>query len=243
MTRELNFPTLYQTAPHPCPYLHQNTSINLIIDPDYDVDQPMYDRLLEHGFRRNGNLYYRPFCNDCFECRSVRIEVKAFNASRGQRRIKRRNADLKIEIQPTAFVEEQFRLYLRYQAGRHAGDSMDDPDPEKYHRFLIESRVHSFSILFRLNDDLIAVAIVDKLNNGLSAVYTFFDPQHSKRSLGTYAILSQVAMANNLNLDWVYLGYWIKSSRKMSYKVNFQPLQQFDTRNSRWRPCTAPSSE
>lgn len=234
VTRELKFPTLYQTAPHPCPYISEKTAINLIIDPNYDVDSPTYERLLEHGFRRNGSLYYRPFCNHCSQCRSVRLPVNEFRTNRSQRRTLGRNQDLNIVCETTRFDETQFELYLRYQAGRHQGDSMDDPDPDKYRRFLIESRVNSFSICFYLDGQLVSVAIVDHVTNGMSAVYTFFDPELDQRSLGTYAILTQIDIARRLELRWLYLGYWIQACPKMAYKTNFQPLQQFDTRTSRW---------
>ena len=234
MTRELKFPTLYQTAPHPCPYISQNTAANLIIDPQFKVDVATYERLLFHGFRRNGELFYRPYCADCAQCRSVRIPVAEFKPNRAQRRTLKRNQDLVITRTETRFDEAQFELYLNYQSGRHQGDSMDDPDPEKFQRFLIDSEVPGFSILFHLNGKLVCVALVDQVSNGLSAVYTFFDPQLSHRSLGTLAILTQIRLAAALQLKWSYLGYWIQDCQKMSYKRNFQPLEQFDARINRW---------
>ncbi|MCZ7598907.1 MAG: hypothetical protein M5U09_15915 [Gammaproteobacteria bacterium] len=135
MTREIQFPTLYQTAPHPCPYIGENTAVNLILDPHYSVDRGLYGRLLQHGFRRNGGLYYRPFCNECSACISVRVPVAEFVPDRSQRRTLRRNADLTSTLTDARFSDEHFGLYLRYQAVRHTGDSMDDPDPEKYRRF------------------------------------------------------------------------------------------------------------
>jgi arginyl-tRNA--protein-N-Asp/Glu arginylyltransferase len=234
LTRELRFPTLYQTAPHPCPYINENTAVNLIIDPSFEVEYGMYERLLEHGFRRNGGLFYRPFCNNCSQCRSVRLSVEEFKPNRAQRRTLKRNQDLTVRCTETRFNEEYFELYQRYQSGRHPGDSMDDDDPEKFKRFLVDSSMPGFSIEFRHNQQLISVAIVDRVNNGLSAVYTFFDPEVKHRSLGTMAILTQIDIAQKLKLKWNYLGYWISQSRKMSYKINFQPLQQFDTQASRW---------
>lgn len=234
MTREVQFPALYQTAPHPCPYIQSNTAVNLILDPNYPVTTPLYGRLLQHGFRRNGSLYYRPFCNDCAACVSVRVPVREFRPSRSQRRTLKRNADLEMHLGDARFSNEHFRLYRRYQAIRHTGDSMDDPDPDKYRRFLVESEVNTAFLEFRKDNRLLAVSIVDKVDDALSAIYTFFDPDESPRGLGTYAVLRQVEMARAAGLDWVYLGYWIEQSPKMSYKRAFRPLQRFNPVNSRW---------
>ncbi len=236
MTREVQFPTLYQTAPHPCPYIESNTAVNLILDPHYPVNTSLYARLLQHGFRRNGSLYYRPFCNECSACISVRLMVSHFRPNRAQRRTLTRNADVTTRVTKARFSQEHFELYLRYQATRHAGDSMDDPDPEKYRRFLVDSEVETSFIEFRKDDVLLGVSIVDRVDDGLSAIYTFFEPNAPKRSLGTYAILAQVDLARREGLDWVYLGYWIAESPKMAYKSKFRPLQRYNPFSARWEP-------
>ena len=234
MTREVQFPTLYQTAPHPCPYIESNTAVNLILDPHYPVNTGLYGRLLQHGFRRNGSLYYRPFCNECSACVSVRLPAASFSPNRAQRRTRRRNADLTARLTRARFSEEHFALYLRYQSNRHFGDSMDDPDPEKYRRFLVDSEVETSFIELRKGERLMGVSIVDRVDDGLSAIYTFFEPEEPRRSLGTYAILKQVDLALEQELDWIYLGYWIAASQKMAYKANFRPLQRYNPFSARW---------
>ncbi|KAA3621539.1 MAG: arginyltransferase [Proteobacteria bacterium] len=230
----MQFPTLYQTAPHPCPYIEENTAVNLILDPHYPVTNSLYGRLLQHGFRRNGSLYYRPFCNDCSACISVRVPVDEFRCNRAQRRTLKRNADIETRLTPARFSDEHFNLYLHYQATRHTGDSMDDPDPDKYRRFLVDSEVDTSFIEFRKDGELLAVSIIDVVDDGLSAIYTFFDPDQPSRSLGTLAVLKQIELARDGGLDWLYLGYWIAASRKMAYKRKFRPLQRFDTFSARW---------
>jgi arginyl-tRNA--protein-N-Asp/Glu arginylyltransferase len=241
VTRELQFPTLYQTAPHPCPYIDSQTAVNLILDPHYPVDGPLYGRLLENGFRRNGGLYYRPFCNACRACISVRLDLDRFTPNRAQRRTAARNDDLVAGLVPAAFSDEHFQLYLEYQSVRHTGDSMDDPDPDKYQRFLVESDMDTWFMELRRRGDgaLKAVAIVDFVDNGLSAIYTFFDPHEPRRSLGTQAILSQIDIGHGAGLSWLYLGYWIADSAKMAYKSRFRPLQCFRPTNSRWEAFDA----
>ncbi len=236
VTRELEFPTLYQTAPHACPYLTDKTAVNLILDPQYPVNTSLYERLLGHGFRRNGNHYYRPFCNECSACISVRLPVEEFVPSRSQRRTLKKNDDLDANILRPLFDEQHFQLYLRYQSMRHTGDSMDDPDPQKYRRFLIDSEADTFFVEIRKQEKVIGLAIADQVGGGMSAIYTFFDPDESKRSLGTFAILKQIEIAHARGLDWIYLGYWIAGSKKMVYKNRFHPLQYFDTKAGRWKP-------
>ncbi|GJL80727.1 MAG: putative arginyl-tRNA--protein transferase [marine bacterium B5-7] len=234
MTRELQFPTLYQTAPHPCPYIHEKTAVNLILDPHFPVTIGLYQRLLQHGFRRNGALYYRPFCNECSACVSVRVPVRKFRPNRSQRRTQRRNEHLEVSFSKAEYSHEHFELYLRYQSSRHRGDSMDDPDPDKYRRFLVDSAVDTSFIEIREVGQLLALAIVDSVDNGLSAIYTFYDPDKSPQSLGTFAILKEIEMARILGLDYLYLGYWIADSPKMSYKSRFRPLERFNTFSGRW---------
>lgn len=218
--------------PHPCSYLPGRTATTLFIDPRYPLDGDKYARFTRLGFRRSGELVYRPHCRDCSACTPVRIPVERFTPNRAQRRIARRNEDIRVRARPSMFVPEHFNLYLRYQAMRHPGGGMDDPDPQKYVNFLMGRQIDTVFYEMRRERELLAVAVVDQLPDGLSAVYTFFEPKEQTRSLGTYAVLWQVEHARRQGLPWVYLGYWIAESRKMAYKSNFQPLEAY--RHGRW---------
>ena len=145
-----------------------------------------------------------------------------------------KNKDINFELRAPSYNDEHFALYLRYQAERHPGDSMDDPDPEKYEQFLISSKVDTFLIEMRLEKKLMGVSVVDHVANGLSAVYTFFDPGEARRSLGTLAILHQIELTCQIEYDWLYLGYWIEDCPKMSYKTRFAPVEVFDPAVQTW---------
>ena len=234
MTRQQTAPDLYKSTPHRCPYLSDKTAANLLVDPRFDVTPALYDSLINQGFRRNGTLYYRPHCSGCNQCRSVRIPVNHFEPSRSQQRTLKRNEDISLELGAARFSEEHFSLYRRYQSSRHAGDSMDDPDPAKYRQFLINSNIDTFAVELRIGRRLLAVSIMDHVANGLSAVYTFFEPDESKRGPGTLMILKQIELARRIEYDWLYLGYWIKDCRKMAYKNHFHPLQGFCPETGVW---------
>lgn len=235
MSRDLEFPPLFQTAPHRCPYLNERTAVNLLLDPCFRVDSRLHNRLLANGFRRNGEMFYRPFCNECSACVPVRVPVQSFRANRAQRRVMKRNAQVRTRLLPPRFDDGHFGIYLKYQRQRHGGDSMDDPDPHKYRRFLVDSTVNTFFLEMRLGADLVGVSVVDRVEDGLSAIYTFFDPEHQRRSPGTFAILKQIELAGKMRLKWVYLGYWISEARKMAYKSAFRPFERYDTATARWR--------
>ena len=227
---------VYLSTSHPCPYLPGQTATSLIIDPDLETDHYRLTQLTLNGFRRSGELIYRPHCSQCQACVSVRIPVNEFSPNRGQRRVLRKNRDLLITKLTPTFKQEHFELYWRYQNSRHPGSDMCDRNPDKYHQFLISNTCNTVFYEFTLNDQLVAVSVVDELIDGLSAVYTFFEPDYSKRSLGTFAILWQIMDVSARNLDWLYLGYWINQCEKMSYKTNFQPIEGF--RNGVWRRLT-----
>ena len=176
MNAHNNRPDLYMSASHTCPYLADRSAANLLVDPNFPVSPALYDQLITQGFRRNGTLYYRPQCAGCCECRSVRINVNHFTHTRSQRRTLKYNQDITLKLRPADYCEEHFSLYRRYQAMRHSGDSMDDPDPEKYRQFLTRSNVETFITEFRVGRRLLVVSVTDHIANGLSAVYTFFDP-------------------------------------------------------------------
>jgi len=239
MTRTHQTPTLFLSVPHPCGYLPGRISSSLFLDPRRKLDSAAYAHFMRIGFRRSGDFIYRPHCGTCQACVPVRIPVARFAASRGQRRIWRRNADLVARERPAAFDPDHFALYRRYIAGRHPGSSMDDPDPERYWGFLVSRQVDTVFVEFRFRDtgELACVAATDLLPDGLSAVYTFFDPGAPRRGFGVFAILWQIEEARRRGLPYVYLGYWIHESPKMAYKSNFQPLESLIA--GQWLPFPA----
>ncbi|XXK27543.1 arginyltransferase [Arenicellales bacterium nBUS_45] len=234
MTKVRSEPDLYQSTNHRCPYIPRETAANLLIDPKFQVTNHLYDTLIHNGFRRNGTLYYRPHCPSCSRCRSVRIRVKDFEWRRSFRRIIKRNDNISLLLAPLQFKEEHFSLYRAYQSARHRGDGMDDSDPVKYQQFMTSSEIDSFMMELRDGDRLLAVSVLDRVVDGLSAVYTFFEPAEDHRSLGTLAILRQIDLALSAGHDYLYLGYWISDCSKMSYKERFSPLEEFDPNAQRW---------
>ncbi|MEF8793730.1 arginyltransferase [Thiohalorhabdus sp.] len=226
--------TLYATFPYDCPYLPDRTAVSAVYDPTVPLDSSLYGELIRYGFRRSGYRLYRPHCPGCAACESLRIDVNDFRADRGQRRCWRRNTDLTVGIEPAVFRKEHFRLYKTYQGVRHSGGEMDFEDPADYARACLESPVDTHLVTFRdPTCHLVAVAITDFLTTGLSAMYTFFDPEASRRSLGTYAVLWQIQQARTLGLPHVYLGYWIRESPKMAYKSHFRPAEVWT--GQQWR--------
>jgi arginine-tRNA-protein transferase len=224
---------VYLSTSHPCPYLPEEIATSLIIDPDLETDQYRLTQLTQNGFRRSGDLIYRPHCPNCRACVSVRIPTELFRPNRSQRRNLQRNHDIEVNAISPAFKEEHFEMYVRYQQARHPGSDMCDQNPDKYHQFLVANGRNSVFFEFRVEASLVAVSVVDVLLDGLSAVYTFFEPDYHKRSLGTFAILWETEEARRRNMDWLYLGYWIDECDKMAYKTNFRPIQGF--RNGSWR--------
>lgn len=216
---------IYLSAPHECPYLPGETASSLIIDPNLSIDRDALTFFTVNGFRRSGDVIYRPHCAQCNACVSVRIPVDQYRPNRSQRRTVRRNQDLYVEATPARYDDEHFELYLRYQRSRHPDSEMCDPDPEQYRRFLVNERHETWFYEMYDHDRLAAVAVCDRLNDGLSAIYTFFEPEQSWRSPGTYAIVLQIERARQLGLPFVYLGYWIAECQKMSYKTRFRPIQ------------------
>lgn len=216
---------LYLSPEDDCPYLADRQATQAFVDPELPMDAALYSALLLRGFRRSGRNVYRPWCGHCNACISSRIPVERFSPRRTHRRIWRRNQDLQVRAVPAAFREEQFSLYRRYLRARHGDGGMDPDDPGAYATFLISPWCETYFYEFRAHERLLAVAVVDRLAVGLSAVYTFFEPEAAKRSLGIYALLHQIEEARSLDLPHVYLGYWVPGSRKMDYKSCFRPLE------------------
>ncbi len=215
----------YLTAQYPCSYLPERQARSQVAAPGNMIDTGIYSELVRLGFRRSGQHVYRPRCDTCRACVSVRVPVAEFEPSRSQRRCLSRNADLSLSLRPLVFDEAHYRLYRRYQATRHAGGGMDQDDREQFCAFLLQSRVDSVLAEFSLAGEVVMVALVDKLVDGLSAVYTFFDPDLEKRSLGAFGVLTQIRLAQEIGLPYVYLGYWIEACHKMAYKSSYRPLE------------------
>ncbi len=224
---------LYLTEQHGCSYLADKSAQTAFVHPVFELNSDIYSRLIEQGFRRSGNEVYTPHCQHCQQCVPVRIPVEQFQANRNQKRCLKKNLSTRTLIKPAAFEQQHYDLYLRYQKHRHAGSSMANTNPDEYITFLASNWCNTLFVEFIINEKLAAVAIVDLLDNALSAVYTFFDPQLSPYSLGTYAVLWQIEHARKLELDFVYLGYWIKACRKMRYKDQYHPLYGFI--NQQWQ--------
>lgn len=223
----------YRTIPHRCGYLPDRQAVNIVADPELQVDKRIYGWLAAQGFRRSGRYLYRPECPGCAACVPLRVPVAEFRPDRGQQRAWRRNSDLAVsEVEP-CYNDEHFELYRRYLNVRHAGGGMDDPDAEDYVSFLTCPGITTRFYDFRLGGRCVALAVVDVLDDALSAVYTFFDPDCAWRSLGTYAILWEIEQARRLARRWLYMGYWIEECGKMSYKRCYVPHELFV--GGRWR--------
>ena len=217
----------FATPEHPCSYLEGRQATTMFVDPRAQVDRALYSQLTELGFRRSGSHYYRPHCRGCQACIPVRIPVSRFQPDRSQRRVRRANEDLHLSITPVRLDDEVYGLYERYINERHQDGDMYPASREQFSSFLVEGTIDGFFLEMR--DDsgqLLGVAVVDVLDNGLSAIYTMFEPGEEKRGLGTFAILWQIEEARRRTLPHLYLGYWIRQCRKMNYKTRFKPLQQ-----------------
>ena len=216
---------LYLSAPHDCSYLPDRQSSTLFADPDQPMDMASYNELLQFGFRRSGRMVYAPRCEDCRQCISVRVRASEFRPRRSQRRVLHANTDIEMRVGPARFEQHHYELYQRYTAVRHEDGEMTNASADDYLGFLRADWCDTRFLEFLLDGRLVALAATDLPADGLSAVYTFFDPDLSSRSLGTYAILRQIAYAQSLDLPYLYLGYWIRDSRKMAYKINFRPIE------------------
>lgn len=223
---------LFLTEPHPCSYLDDKQATTAFVDPNLTIDNKLYSRLSDLGFRRSGRYIYTPRCENCNACVPVRIPVAAFKPNRSQQRCCKRNQDLICRITDQPDHSDHYRLYSRYINDRHSEGDMFPPSQQQYEDFIGSLWENSRVLEFRLNRKLIAAAVIDVLEQGISAIYTYFCPQQQHRSLGSFSILTQVALAKERQLPYVYLGYWIKDCRKMSYKTAFKPLEM--RINNRW---------
>ncbi len=229
---------LFHTGLHPCGYWPERAARDLVLDPGDPRLGRLYPLALGWGFRRSGDLVYRPSCPGCRACVPVRIPVDTFHADRSQRRCLARNADVDVRVVPAWRTDEHLALYRRYLRRRHPGGGMDDHGAQDFDRFLVGSWSQGRFLELRLRrageaGPLLGVAVTDVCADALSAVYTFYDPDQAHRGLGTLAILTQIAWARRDGRRHLYLGYWIDGHDKMDYKRRFRPLEAYD--GQRWR--------
>lgn len=215
----------YQTQAHPCSYLHGESARTVFLNPQQKIDTTVYSQLSDFGFRRSGQHIYKPMCHKCTACIPLRVPVDGFAPNRKQKRTLKANSDLTIKAVNSINSAEHYSLYRQYIEERHADGDMYPPTEEQYTSFLTGDWQSVNFFEFRKDQQLLAVSVADVMDNGVSAIYTFFDPKEAKRSLGRYVILSLINYAKKKHLPSVYLGYWIKSSPKMRYKAEYRPLE------------------
>ena len=262
MTRPFHMPRFFLTTPTPCPYLPGRQERKIFTRLSGDDPTELHDTLAELGFRRSQNIAYRPACDGCTACVSVRINVSDYRFKKSDRRILNRNSDLVPEPQTATATLEQYHLLRCYLNGRHHDGGMADMDAFDYRSMVEDSPIDTFIFEYRAqgsapaqasgrqetdtiaetdtapdadaNNPLVAACLTDVVNDGLSMVYSFFDPQHTQRSLGSYMILHHIQTAQQFGLPYVYLGYWVDNCQKMQYKARFQPLEQLT--EAGWQP-------
>jgi arginyl-tRNA--protein-N-Asp/Glu arginylyltransferase len=216
----------YATAPYACSYLDQRIARAQVAVPFAEMDQSLYTHLIQNGFRRSGRMVYRPQCDACQACVSVRIPLAEFKADRSQMRAYKKHSNLEAKIIPLEFHAEHYALYVAYQEHRHSESNMAHDSIEDYSEFILDTPTESTLVEFREEGVLKMVSLIDWLDDGLSAVYTFYDPNDKSCSYGVYSVLWQIEQARSLYLPYVYLGYWIDGCHKMKYKERYRPMEK-----------------
>jgi leucyl-tRNA---protein transferase len=220
---------LFLTAAMPCPYLPGKQERKLFTHLTGRRASSLHHLLSENGFRRSQNLIYRPACEGCNACQSVRIVAREFTPSGRFRRVMGKNSDLSVNVRPPTATSEQYDLFKRYLEARHSGGGMNQMSFLDYEYMVEDTPVQSVLVEYRLRDHpgepLVAVALTDVMTDGLSMVYSFYDPDLAHRSLGTFLILDHIDQVRSAGLGYVYLGYWVKDSPKMAYKAEYRPLE------------------
>ncbi len=222
----------FLTPKHPCSYLSRNNAQTLFFDPRQVITTDIYQHLTDQGFRRSGSHLYRPHCGGCNACIPTRVPVTEFRPRRTQKKIFKRNADLQVRIEEATFSRRHYHLYERYISLRHADGDMYPASEDQFKSFLLSPWSKSVFISIYHGQQLLSVAVTDKQPNGLSAIYTFYEPNEDQRSLGVYSILQQIQLCAEWQLPYLYLGYWVKECSKMSYKTDYRPTELFI--NNRW---------
>jgi arginine-tRNA-protein transferase len=222
---QLQTMVFYATPEHQCSYLPEQRATTMFVDPKARITNSVYSQLSELGFRRSGNHYYRPHCSHCRACVPIRVLASEFKASRSQKRVLKNARAIKVQILSADFHEDHYLIYEKYINERHTDGDMFPASREQYRSFLVDGRDCTRFVEFSIDDHVIGIAVVDELDDGLSAIYTFFDPDYSHFSIGTYAVLWQIQEAQRRGLPHVYLGYFIAACKKMSYKTAYKPFQ------------------
>ncbi len=215
----------YATQPHGCSYLANKQATTLFMDPENNLDAALYSRLADIGFRRSGNHIYRPHCQGCRACIPARVPAAEFAMTRSQKRTWKKNQDLEVTCHTPTMNTELYTLYEHYISTQHKDGDMFPPSVEQFNGFLVDSPDFCCFYHFRLEGQLVAVAVTDTLKDSLSAIYTFYHTDFRQRSLGRFCILWQIMHARLLNKQYVHLGYWVKGCRKMNYKTDYRPME------------------
>ncbi len=232
MVNEVSSIKLFRTSEHPCSYISDQNATTIFLDPTTKISQKLNSALTDKGFRRSGHLLYKPDCNSCKACIACRIPVKKFKSKSSFKRILKINQDIRVDVSSNLNLDESYALYESYINHRHLDGDMFPATEKQFSAFILENTDDTIFFKFFDKEKLIAVSVADILQDGLSAVYCFYDPVDKRRSLGTYAILYQIHRVSEQERLYLYLGYWIKNCRKMLYKTRFRPLEMLV--NNKW---------
>ena len=215
----------YVTTEYSCGYISGQDAQSIVATPYKNINSKNFKSLISQGYRRSGQYVYKPNCKNCSACTPIRLLTSNFNASRSQKRAKKYLDTLSVKLLPLSFNEDHYNLYVDYQNKRHRNNNESEDDISDYNDFLIKSNVNSKIVEFRLNNDLKMITIIDIIDDGISAVYTFYDCGDQKLSLGTMSIIWLIEFCKKEDIPFLYLGYWIHASQKMKYKTNFKPYE------------------